>query len=132
VHGDLLPEDKVDIVRRLASGDDVVMMAGDGINDAPALGSAHVGVALAGHGGGILAEAADVLVLGDDLSRVPEAIAIGRRTMRIAKQSVGVGLGLSGVAMLFAALGAVQPVAGAVLQEVIDLAVILNALRASR
>jgi heavy metal translocating P-type ATPase len=132
VYGDLLPQDKVAIVRALMADGETVMMVGDGTNDAPALSTAHVGVALAAHGGGIVAEAAGVVLLADDLSRVPDAIAIGRRTMRIARQSIWVGLGLSAVGMVFAALGALPPVAGAVVQEGIDLAVILNALRTSR
>jgi heavy metal translocating P-type ATPase len=132
VHGDLLPEHKVNIVRDLVAQGETVMMVGDGTNDAPALSAASVGVALAAHGGGIVAEAGDVIMLADDLTRVSEAVQIGRRTMWIARQSIWVGLGLSGVAMVAAAFGALAPVPGAVLQEVIDLAVIVNALRASR
>ena len=127
---DLLPEDKVRWVARLAGRARKVLMVGDGTNDAPALSSAAVGIALAAHGGGIAAEAADVVLLIDDLSRVPEAIEIGRRTLKIARQSIWVGLGLSAVAMAFAAAGYLAPAAGALLQEGIDIAVILNALRA--
>jgi heavy metal translocating P-type ATPase len=129
--GDLLPEDKVTSIRELIAEGERVVMIGDGTNDAPALGVATVGVALAGHGGGITAEAADVVVLADDLGRVVNAIRISRRTLRIARESIWVGLGLSGVAMGFAAAGAIAPVTGAILQEVIDIAVIVNALRAS-
>jgi heavy metal translocating P-type ATPase len=130
-HGDMLPEDKVRIVQRLALAGRPVLMVGDGTNDAPALGSATVGIALAGHGGGITAEAADVVILSDDISAVAEALRIARRAMRVARESIWVGLGLSTVAMVFAAQGMIPPVIGALLQEGIDVAVILNALRAS-
>lgn len=132
VHGDLLPEEKVAIVRELVASGETVMMVGDGTNDAPALSTAQVGVALAAHGGGIAAESAGVVLLADDLSRVADAIRIGRRTYRIARECILAGLGLSALGMLFAAAGALPPVAGAIAQEAIDLAVILNALRASR
>ena len=132
VEGDLLPEGKVAVVHDLVARGESVVMVGDGTNDAPALSAATVGVALAGHGGGITAEAADVVILIDDLSRVVEATRISQRTMRIARQCIGVGLGLSVVAMIAAAMGLVAPTVGALLQEGIDLAVILNALRASR
>jgi heavy metal translocating P-type ATPase len=132
VEGDLLPEGKVAVVHDLVTKGESVLMVGDGTNDAPALSAATVGVALAGHGGGITAEAADIVILIDDLSRVVEATRISQRTMRIARQCIGVGLGLSVVAMIAAAMGLVAPTVGALLQEGIDLAVILNALRASR
>jgi heavy metal translocating P-type ATPase len=132
VQGDLLPEGKVAVVRGMVRSGESVLMVGDGTNDAPALSAATVGVALAGHGGGITAEAADVVILIDDLSRVVEAMRVSRRTMHIARQCIVVGLGLSAVAMVAAAMGAVAPTAGALLQEGIDLAVIVNALRASR
>lgn len=131
IHGELLPADKAALVSRFRARGDVVLMVGDGTNDAPALSAADVGIALAGHGGGVTAEAADVVILVDDLSRVGEAIAISRRTMRIARQSIAVGLVLSGIAMAFAAFGHITPTAGALLQEGIDVAVIFNALRAS-
>jgi P-type E1-E2 ATPase len=131
VHGELLPADKAMMVTRFRASGEVVLMVGDGTNDAPALSAADVGVALAGHGGGVTSEAADVVILVDDLSKVGEAVAISRRTMRLARQSIVTGLMLSGVAMVFAAFGFIPPTEGALLQEAIDVAVILNALRAS-
>jgi heavy metal translocating P-type ATPase len=130
-HGDLLPEAKVAYVQRLMQEGDGVLMVGDGTNDAPALGTATVGVALASSGGGISAEAADAVILADDPTRVADAIEISRRTLRIARQSIWTGLGLSGTAMVVASFGYIPPIAGAILQEVIDVAVILNALRAT-
>jgi heavy metal translocating P-type ATPase len=130
-HGDLLPEAKVAFVHRLVKAGEKVLMVGDGTNDAPALSSATVGIALASGGGGITAEAADAVILADDPTRVAEAIAISRRTLGLARQSIWAGLGLSGAAMVAASLGYIPPTAGALLQEGIDVAVILNALRAA-
>ncbi|HMS01703.1 MAG TPA: heavy metal translocating P-type ATPase [Gemmatimonadaceae bacterium] len=130
--GDLHPEDKLTRVRELQRDGRHVLMVGDGTNDAPALSLASVGVALAGHGGGVSAEAADVVLLVDDPDRVADALAIGRDTMRIARQSIAVGIGLSVIGMGFALAGLLPPTLGALAQEVIDVAVIVNALRAAR
>ena len=130
VRGDLLPQHKVEVVNGLMASGHRVLMTGDGTNDAPALSAATVGIALAAHGGGVTAEAADVVLLTDDVTRVADAVAIGKRTVRITRQSILAGLGLSGAAMIAAALGYLAPAAGALIQEAIDVAVILNALRA--
>ncbi|MHB8838748.1 MAG: heavy metal translocating P-type ATPase, partial [Gemmatimonadaceae bacterium] len=129
--GDLLPQEKVEAVRELMRQGRHVVMVGDGTNDAPALSAATAGIALAAHGGGIAAEAADAVILCDDITRVADAVRIGRRSVAIARQSIVVGLGLSGLAMVFATLGYFSPTTGAMLQEAIDVAVILNAVRAS-
>ena len=130
--GGLMAGDKAAIVQQMVKAGDRVVMVGDGTNDAPALATATVGVALAGHSGGVAAAAADVVILGDDLTLVTEGMQISRRTMRIARQGIGIGLGLSSGGMILAAVGILPPLAGAVFQEVIDLIVILNALRAAR
>jgi len=128
------PEDKLEVVRsvREQPGGPPVVMVGDGVNDAPALALADVGIALAGEGAGVAAETADAVIVGDRIGAVADAVAVGRRTLHIARQSVLAGMGLSIAAMLAAAAGALPPAAGALLQEGIDVAVILNALRALR
>lgn len=123
------PTEKVDAVRT-ESARGISVMVGDGLNDAPALAAADVGVAMGARGATASAQAADVVLTVDHLGRLAEAMAIARRSRTIALQSVLVGMGLSVAAMGFAAAGWLAPVAGALLQEAIDVAVILNALRA--
>ncbi len=129
VLADREPADKVDAVATERRQNPTVMV-GDGINDAPALAAATVGIAMGARGASASSEAADVVILMDRLDRVSDAIAIARRTRRIALQSILAGLAMSGAAMGFAALGLLPPIAGALTQEAIDVAVILNALRA--
>jgi len=129
VLADRVPSDKVEAVRterRLHT----TVMVGDGINDAPALAVADIGIALGARGASASSEAADVVILVDRLDRVGEAIIIAQRARRIALQSIIVGIGLSLMAMVAAMLGWLDPVPAAIVQEVIDVAVILNALRA--
>lgn len=130
VHAHLLPEQKVAAIEVLNKKYRCTVMVGDGINDAPALASATVGVAMGAHGTGITAEAADIVLLVDDVTKVADAVFIGQRMLHIAKQSIFVGIGLSFCLMVIAAFGYIEPAIGAMLQEVIDAAVILNALRA--
>jgi heavy metal translocating P-type ATPase len=123
------PADKVDAVATEQRQSPTVMV-GDGINDAPALAAANVGIAMGARGASASSEAADVVILVDRLDRVSDAVAIARRTRGIALQSIICGMALSGIAMGFAAFGYLPPIAGALTQEAIDVAVILNALRA--
>ncbi len=125
------PTEKVDAVRVERSNGSTIMV-GDGLNDAAAMAMADVGVALGARGSSAASEAADVVVVVDRIDRLGDAMRVAKRSQRIARQSVIAGMGLSMMAMLVAAVGLLQPTQGALLQEVIDVAVILNALRALR
>jgi heavy metal translocating P-type ATPase len=131
VRSELAPDQKILVVLSERKNGPV-MMIGDGVNDAPALAAADIGLAMGAKGAAASAEAADVVLLVDQLDRVLPAIRIARRSRFIALQSVIAGMGLSILAMIAAAFGYLPPVEGALLQEVIDVAVIFNALRALR
>ncbi|MBO0594927.1 cadmium-translocating P-type ATPase [Nesterenkonia sp. E16_7] len=130
VRADLLPQDKVTAVQ--AAQPRPVMMVGDGVNDAPVLAVADVGVAMGARGSSAASESADVVITVDDLGRSARAVHIGRRTMRIAWQAIWIGVGMSVVLMVIAAAGLLPAIVGAWLQEVVDLACILWALLAMR
>lgn len=133
VLSELGPDEKVEVVHTMQeNGLGPVIMVGDGVNDAPALALADVGIAMGTIGATVSSETADAVIVVDRVDRVADAVRIGRRSLSIAKQSVLVGMGLSFAAMGFAAAGLIVPIFGALLQEAIDVAVILNALRALR
>ena len=134
VYAELSPEEKLEIVRRIRDDQHLrkVVMVGDGVNDAPALALADIGIAMGAAGATVSAETADAVITVDRIDRVADAVHAGRRSLYIARQSVLVGMGMSLAAMIVAAFGYLPPIAGALLQEGIDLAVILNALRALR
>jgi len=128
VQAECLPADKVGIVKSLPLRP--VLMVGDGVNDAPVLAAADVGVAMGAKGSTAASESADVVIMLDDLSKVAQAVEIGQRSVKVALQSIWIGIALSIGLMLVAAFGHIPAVAGALMQELVDLATILNALRA--
>jgi P-type E1-E2 ATPase len=134
IYAERTPEEKLAVVRAIKQtpGLAPVVMVGDGINDAPALALADVGIAMGSSAATASTETADAVILVDRVDRVDDAIRIGRRSLSIAKQSVLAGMGFSLAAMVVACFGFLTPVAGAIFQEAVDVAVILNALRALR
>ena len=132
VHPESSPEDKYRYIENAHAKGNVVAMVGDGLNDAPALARAHVGIVFSGTENGASIEAADVVMLNHDISGLADLFRISHRTLRIARQSIYGGILLSCIGMCFAAYGFIPPVTGALIQEVIDVVVIVNALRTLR
>jgi P-type E1-E2 ATPase len=130
VHAEMLPAQKLHIIDDMQDNQRPLVFVGDGVNDAPVLASADVGIALGARGSTAASESADMVIMHDDVGRVAVAQSIAKRTFRIASQSIFVGIALSIVLMLVFATGKGTPLAGALLQEVVDVVVIFNALRA--
>lgn len=132
IQAECTPEDKQKGIERLKKSGKITAMVGDGINDAPALALADVGMVFSNEEQTAASEAADIVFLGGNFSHVVESLNIAKRTISIAKQSIFVGIGASILGMVFASVGLIPPIGGAFIQEAIDVAVIINALRTSR
>lgn len=131
IHADCTPEEKYRLVEEAQARGEIVAMVGDGLNDAPALARADIGIVFSGTENSASIEAADVAILSRDVILIRELFALAHRSVKIAGESVYTGIGLSVFGMIVAASGFIAPVEGAVLQEGIDVAVIVNALRAA-
>ncbi|MEM1455856.1 heavy metal translocating P-type ATPase [Pediococcus pentosaceus] len=130
VQAELLPEDKIAALRALTPEEKPVVMVGDGVNDAPSLVTADVGIAMGAHGSSAASESADLVILKDDLAKVAKAVVIAKDTIRVARQAVLIGIFICTALMLIAAFGIIPAFIGAMFQEVIDTVSILWALRA--
>ena len=130
IHAELLPEEKIQLLQSCDQNQRPVVMIGDGVNDAPALAEADVGIAMGAHGATAASETASAVILKDDLSRVAQAVEISKDTMKVAKQSVWLGIAICTALMLIASVGVLPTLVGALLQEVVDTVSILWALRA--
>ena len=130
VKADLLPQDKIAALQSIPQSEHPVFMVGDGVNDAPSLATADVGIAMGAHGSTAASETADVVILKDDLAKVAKAVTISQDTLRITKQAVLIGIAICTVLMLIASTGVIPAFVGAMLQEVIDTVSILWALKA--
>jgi len=128
VYADMMPADKMHALDAVTARP--LVFVGDGVNDAPALTTADVGIALGARGNTAASESADMIIMADDISKVASAFSIAKRTFSIAKQSILIGIGISVALMLAFSTGKFSPLLGAILQEVVDVVVIFNALRA--
>ncbi|MCL3859340.1 heavy metal translocating P-type ATPase [Pediococcus pentosaceus] len=130
VQAELLPEDKIAALKALTPEEKPVVMVGDGVNDAPSLVTADVGIAMGAHGSSAASESADLVILKDDLAKVAKAVVIAKDTIRVARQAVLIGIFICTALMVIAAFGIIPAFIGAMFQEVIDTVSILWALRA--
>lgn len=130
VYADLLPMQKIDILKHIPTNKRPVMMVGDGINDAPSLAAADIGIAMGATGSSAASESADIVIVKDDLLKVPQAVLISKQTLKIAKQAVLIGIFICIVLMIIAATGVIPALIGALLQELVDTVSILWALKA--
>jgi P-type E1-E2 ATPase len=128
VHAELLPPDKVHLAAGMRPRP--VLMVGDGVNDAPVLAAADIGIAMGAKGSTAAGDAADAVILADSLGKVADVVAIGKHTLQVAYTAIWIGISISIVLMLIATTGVIPAVAGALIQEGVDLATILYALRA--
>lgn len=132
VHAECLPQTKIDLITQAPAAQHPLIMVGDGVNDAPALAAADIGIAMGAHGASAASESADAVILKDDLSKVATAVKLSQETMAVAKHAVLIGIFICVVLMLIASFGVIPALFGAMLQEVVDTASILWALRARK